>query len=170
MKFWHWLTEELRTLFVVTLYFTACFTIVMILKQLLLAEYGIEFRGITTAVVVALVTAKVVTVLQKVPMGRWLQNQPAITDLLIRTVFYTITTVAALLLERAFALRSEHGGFVPALIDVLEHRDVAQVWATAICVGLAFMAYNTFGVIRRAVGARELWRIFFQKKCGRHIR
>lgn len=166
MKLLRWLLEEAKSLIVVTLYFAVCFMIVITLKQLLLAEYGIEFRGITTAIVVALVTAKVVIVLQKVPVGRWMQNQPAAADVLVRTAFYTVATVAALLLERAFSSRLEYGGFAPALANVLEHRDVAQVWATTICVGLAFMAYNTFGVIRREVGAKELWRIFFHKRFG----
>ena len=162
MKFLHWLKEEARSLLAATLYFAACFTLVMILKQLLLAEYGIEFRGITTAVVVALVTAKVVIVLQKVPLTHWLRNQPAMADVLVRTALYTSATVAALLLEKAFESREEHGGFAAAVVNVLEHRDVAQVWATTICVGLAFMAYNAFGVIRREVGGGRLWRIFFR--------
>lgn len=162
MKFLHWLMEEVRSLLAVTLYFAACFTVVMILKQLLLTEYGIEFRGITTAIVVALVTAKVVIVLQKVPLTHWLRAQPAIVDVIVRTAFYTLATVAALLLERAFESRSAHGGFAAAVINVLEHRDIAQVWATTICVGLAFMAYNAFGVVRREVGGRQLWRIFFR--------
>lgn len=163
MKFLHWLKEEAKSLLSVTLYFAACFMVVMILKQLLLAEYGIAFSGITTAVVVALVTAKVVIVLQKVPLTRWLRGQPAILDVLVRSTFYTLTTVAALLLERAFESRAEHGGFAAAVVNVLEHRDVAQVWATAICVGLAFLAYNAFGVVRRELGGAWLWRLFFRK-------
>jgi hypothetical protein len=167
MRFLRWFVEELKLLIAVTLYFAACFTVVMILKQLLLAEYGIEFRGITTALVVALVTAKVVIVLQKVPLGRRLRSQPAIADVLVRTTFYTLATMVALLLERAFESRSEHGGFGSAVINVLAHRDVSQVWATTICVGLAFMAYNAFCVISRQVGGRQLWRIFFHKAAAR---
>lgn len=167
MKFLHWLTEEVKSLLAVTLYFAACFTVVMVLKQLLLAEYGIAFSGITTAIIVALVTAKVVIVLQKVPLTRWLRNQPAIADVLVRTAFYTFATMAALFLEKAFESRSEHGGFAAAVASVLEHRDVLQVWATTLCVGLAFLAYNVFGVIVREVGGRRLWQLFFRGPIAR---
>jgi hypothetical protein len=167
MKVLRWLIEEAKALAAVTLYFAACFAVVMLLKQLLLAEYGIEFSGLATAILVALVTAKVVIVLQKVPLTHWLRNQPPIADVLARTAFYTLATVVALLLERAFEARSEHGGFAESLASVLEHRDVAQVWATTICVGLAFLAFNAFGVIRREIGGRRLWRIFFRGTVGR---
>jgi hypothetical protein len=163
MKFLRWLGEELRTLIAVTLYFAACFTVVMVLKQLLLSEYGIHFSGIATAVIVALVTAKVVMVLQKVPLGRWLEHQPAVVDVVVRTVFYTSATMVALLLERAFESRAEHGDFAASVAMVFEHRDVAQVWATTICIGLASMAYNLFAVLHRVLGSRRVWQILFEE-------
>lgn len=162
-----WIREEVKILLAVTLYFTACFTLVMVLKQLLLAEYGIAFRGLTTAIIVALVTAKVVIVLQKVPLTYWLRSQPPVAEVLARTLLYTLATVVALLLEKAFEARSEHGGFAAALGNVLAHRDVAQVWATTICVGLAFMVYNAFQVIRQGVGERRLRRMFFSRANAR---
>lgn len=162
MRFLRWLGEELRTLVAVTLYFAACFTVVMVLKQLLLAEYGIRFNGIATAVIVALVTAKVVIVLQKVPLGRWVEHQPAVVDVVVRTIFYTSATMVALLLERAFESRAEHGGFAASVAMVFEHRDIAQVWATTICVSLAFLAYNAFAVLHRALGSRRVWQILFE--------
>jgi hypothetical protein len=167
MKVLHWLIEEAKALLAVTLYFTACFMVVMLLKQLLLAEYGIAFSGLATAIIVALVTAKVVIVLQKVPLTHWLRSQPPVVDVLVRTALYTLATVVALLLEKALEARSEHGGFAASLANILEHRDVAQVWATTICVGLAFLAFNAFGIIRREVGGRRLWRMFFRGTAAR---
>ena len=167
MKFLHWLTDELKLLAGVTLYFAACFTLIMVLKQLLLAHYGIQFSGLATAVLVALVTAKVVIVLQKVPISRWLRHQPPILDVVVRTVFYTAATMAALLLEKAFEARGDYGGFGAALAGVFEHRDVHQVWATVIWTGLAFLAYNAFGVLYRELGGRQLRRLFFTRPADR---
>jgi hypothetical protein len=167
MKFLHWLTDELKLLVGVTVYFAACFALIMVLKQLLLAQYGIRFSGLATAMLVALVTAKVVIVLQKVPISRWLQHRPPFIDVLVRTAFYTVATMAALLLEKAFEARGEYGGFGAALAGVFEHRDVHQVWATIIWTGVAFLAYNAFGVLRREVGGRELARIFFSSPAAR---
>jgi hypothetical protein len=106
-------------------------------------------------------------VLQKVPISRWLQQQPAIVDVVARTAFYTVATMIALLLEKAFESRAEYGGFGAAVTGVFDHRDVHRVWATIIWTGVAFMAYNAFGVLRREVGGPQLWRIFFGSPAAR---
>lgn len=163
MKLLHWLVEEIKTVIAVTIYFAICFVLIMILKQLLLTQYGIAFHGITTAFIIALVTAKVVVVLRKVPLSRIYDGQPGIVDVVARTLLYTVATLFALLLEHAFETRSEYGGFLKAVPQVFEHRDVSRVWATTICVALAFAAYNTFGVIFETLGPKEVRRIFFAK-------
>lgn len=163
MKVVHWLVEEVKSLAIVTLYFAICFLVVMLLKRLLLAEYGIQFSGLTTAIVVALVTAKVVLVLRKVPLSRIYEGQPAVVDVIARTLLYTFATLLALLLERAFEGRAEHGGFLNSLATVFEHRETSRVWATTLCVGLAFAGYNAFGVFYNALGPREVRRIFFRR-------
>lgn len=96
MRFFHWLADELRLLLAATLYFSACCVLIMILKQFLLAQYGIALSGITTAVVVALVTAKVLIVLQKVPLGGWFEDQPAIVEVIARTALYTVAAMVEL--------------------------------------------------------------------------
>lgn len=165
MKVIHWIVEEIKSILVVTVYFAFCFTLVMVLKQLLLAGYGIAFSGITTAIVVALVTAKVVVVLQKVPLSRLYDGQPGVIDVIARTLLYTFATLVALLLEKAFEARGEYGGFIRATVEIFEHRDIAQVWATTICIGLAFIVYNTFGVIFETLGREEIRRVFFQRRA-----
>ena len=162
MKVLHWLADEIKAVIAVTIYFACCFVLIMVLKQLLLAEYGIAFNGIATAIIVALVTAKVVVVLRKVPLSQIYEGQPGIVDVVARTVLYTFATLLALLLEHAFEKRGEYGGFGNAVIQVFEHRDASRVWATTICVGLAFAAYNTFGIIFRDLGAEGVRRVFFK--------
>jgi hypothetical protein len=163
MKFLHWLGEELRTVLAATLYFAACFVTIMILKQLLLAQYGIEFNGITTAIVVALVTAKVIVVMEKVPLNRWLHNHRPVYELVARTALYTFATMLALLLEKAFEARHEYDGFGAAIGGVFGHRDIPQVWATIIFLCFAFLAYNAFGILRREIGGSRLRHIFFAR-------
>jgi hypothetical protein len=163
MNFFRWLVEEVRAMLAATLYFAACFIVIMFLKQLLLAQYGIEFRGITTAIFIALVTAKILIVLQKVPLSRWFHSRPPVFELMARTALYTFATVLALLLEKAFEAREEYGGFVAATGEIFRHRDISQVWATIICVGLAFLAYNAFGILHRELGGSRLRHIFFAR-------
>lgn len=161
MKVIHWLVEEIKTVILATIYFAFCFVLIMVLKQLLLSEYGIAFNGIATAMITALVTAKVVVVLRKVPLSHIYEGQPRIVDVVARTLLYTFATLLALLLEHAFEKRGEYDGFFNAVAQVFEHRDVTRVWATTIWVGLCFAVYNAFGVIYEALGGKEVRRILF---------
>lgn len=155
MRFVHWLGHELRSLAGITLFFLAWFIVIMTLKDLLLAQYGIAFSGLSVALVGALVTAKIVIVLEKVRLA-WLSSLPAAVDVAARTVLYTFATLLLLLAERAFEARGEHGGFLASAAVIFENRDIHRVWATAIGVGLAFLTYNAFAVLRRELGGRRL--------------
>jgi hypothetical protein len=160
MKALRWLLGEVKTLIAVTLYFGACFVAIMLLKSLMLAQYGIAFNGLATAAIAALVTAKIVIVLQNVPFTRWARGYPAIVDVAVRTVVYTFATLLLLVVEHAFETRAEHGGFGPAFEAMVAQRDIHRIVATTLCVGLAFAAYNAFGVLKREVGPERLRTIF----------
>jgi len=66
--------EEFREDGLLTLYFASWFVALMLLKRLVLAEYDLQFRGLSLALIGALIVAKVVLVLEHVPLGRWIQQ------------------------------------------------------------------------------------------------
>ena len=162
MRIVAWLGEELKTIAVVMAYFTACFWIVMVLKTLFLEAYDIRFSGLMTALVAAAVTAKVVVILEKVRLDRWLDGRPLLVDVLAKTALYASATVALLLAEKAFESRAEHGGFTAALAAVTSHKDIPTVWATAIVVALAFLAYNLFNGLKREIGDDRFWHVLWR--------
>src|SRR4030095_7721240 len=104
------LQKEIRTVALTTLYFAVWFSLVAVLKTLLLEEYRIEFRGLSLALIGALIVAKVVLVLEYVPLGSWVRKQAALLDVVVRTLLYTFGVAIVLLLERAFETRHAHGG------------------------------------------------------------
>ena len=165
MKVLHWLIEEGKAIALVTLYFAACFAAIMLLKQLWLVEYGIEFSGVATALVAALVTAKVVIVLDTTPLTKWLQGSPGLIEVGARSALYTAAVLAVMVMEKAFESRTEYGGFTVALANVFGHPEMPNVWATTIAVGLSFLAYNAFGVIRRAIGAERMIELFLSRNA-----
>lgn len=61
--------QEAKEVGVGTLYFLIWFGIILTLKKLMLEAYPIEFYGFSTAVVGALIVAKVVVVLDKTQAG-----------------------------------------------------------------------------------------------------
>jgi hypothetical protein len=160
VKILHWLVEEGKAVAWVTLYFAACFIIIMLLKQLWLAEYGIEFSGVATALVAALITAKVVIILDHMPLSRWLQGSPGIIEVIARSILYTTAVLVVMVLEKAFESRAEQGSLMVALANIFGHPDMPKLWATTLAVGLSFLAYNAFEIVRRAIGARRMLELF----------
>jgi hypothetical protein len=154
------LAEEIKALVFATVYFAVWFGVLVFLKELILAEYQIAFRGLSLALVGALVVAKVVLVMEHVTLGQWIRRHPAVVDVVARTLLYGLGVFVALLLEKAFESRHEYGGFGPALGQVFQHRDMPHVWANTICVGFALLGFNALAVLRRHLGEGKLTRLF----------
>lgn len=152
--------DELKALALTTLYFAVWFGIVIVLKELLLAEYSIEVRGLSLALLGALVVVKVVLVLEHVPLGTWVKTRAALLDVTLRTLVYAIGIAVVLFLEKAFETRHEAGGFTNAVAHVFQHREIHHVWSTTIVVACALFGFNALTVLRRRLGDRELTRLF----------
>lgn len=165
------LLNELKALCLASAYFGTWIGVMLLLKQLILAEYRIAFHGLSLAVVGTLVLAKVVLVLEHVPIGRWTRTRPAWVDVVVRTALYALGVFVALVLEKAFEARHEHGGFVPSLMAVFQHADMPHVWANTICLSGALLGYNLLSVVRRHLGDGGLIRLFLSplpvgEECG----
>lgn len=158
MRFARWLRHEIRAVVAATLFFGACFFVIMLLKGLLLEQYHIESVNYFAALMLALVTAKVVVILDKVSFGR----PVGLIEVLARTAAYTFAAFVLLVIEHAVSARHEAGGFVAALLDAFRHPDAPRIWATLICVALAFAAYNAFAVLHRELGAERVSAAYFK--------
>lgn len=154
------LKKEIREVALTTFYFAVWLGALVLVKRLILEEYHIEFRGLSIALVGALIIAKVVLVLEHVPLGQWLRRHAALVEVVLRTLLYTLGVAVVLLLEKAFEARHEEGGFGAALARVLQHRDIAHVWANTICVGSALLVFNALSVLRRHLGEGRLVALF----------
>jgi len=154
--------DEIRSVALATLYFAAWIGVLVLLKTLILAEYRIEFHGLSLALVGALVLAKVVLVLEHVPLGAWIRTRPALLDVILRTALYALGVFVVLLLEKTLEGRHEHGGFGPSLIALFQHAEVYHVWANVICLSGALLGYNVLSVLRRHLGEGAFIRLFLK--------
>lgn len=84
-------------------------------KALVLAEYRIAFFDFSAASIGALIVAKVVLILENVPLGSWIDRHSGIARVVGRTVLYGVGVFIVLLLEKAFEARHEYGGFTNAV-------------------------------------------------------
>lgn len=93
------LKNEALKVGVTTCFFATCFLAMMGVKALILADYKIAFFDVSTALLGALIVAKVVLVLEAVPLGRWADGKAGFVYVLVRTLFYGLGVVVVLLLE-----------------------------------------------------------------------
>jgi len=146
--------REVEVVALTTLYFATWFGALVVVKKLILDEYHIEFRGLSIALLGALVIAKVVLVLEHVPLGQWVERHAAALDVVLRTLLYSLGVAVVLLLEKAFESRHEAGGFAAAALSVFEHRDIPHVWANTICISGALLVFNALAVLRPHLGGK----------------
>ena len=156
------LKKELQKLSLAMLYFGAWIGGLVALKSLVLAEYDIEFRQWSAILVGSLVLAKVVLILEHVPLGAWTRSRPAYVDVFARTLLYSLGVFVVLLLEKSFEGRQEAGGFGAALAGLFRDVDMPHVWANTICLSGALFGYNALAVVRRHLGDGGLVRIFLE--------
>jgi hypothetical protein len=160
MGFQQKLVREIQEVALVTLYFALWIGVLVIIKQLILADYSIEFHGLSKALVGALILAKVVLILEHVSLGSWVRNRPALVDVLLRTVLYALGVFVVILLEKGFEGRHEHGGFVPSLLALFQSADVYHVVVNMIVISGALLGYNMLSVVRKHLGKGGLTRLF----------
>ena len=165
------LLHELKTMGLAALFFGVWIAVFIAIKHLVLAEYRVEFSGLSKVLVGALILSKVVVVLEQVPLGAWVRARPAWVGVLLRTLLYSLGVLLVLLLEKGFEGRHEYGGFAASLRAVYEHTDINHVWSNAIVLTGALLAYNTLSVIRVHLGEGGMLRLFLipvrQETAGR---
>ena len=154
------LKEEVAAIFWVTLYFSCWLVALVLLKRMVLEEYQIAFPGLSVAFVGAVVLAKVVLVLERVPLGRWIHSQPAWVDVLLRTILYSLGVFVVILLEKTFEGRREFGSFGESLIAEFQTVNAIHVWLNTICLSTALFSYNVLSVVRKHLSNKQLLHMF----------
>ena len=152
--------NEIAAVMWLTIYFGCWLSALVLFKYLLLTEYQIAFTGFSVALVGALVLAKVVLVLEYVPLGVWVHTRSAWVGVVLRTALYTFGVFVVLLLEKAFEARHEYDSFGTSLIAVFQHADISHAWLNTICLSAALLSYNMLTVVRKRLGKGALLQMF----------
>lgn len=154
--------SEIRGVFYTTLYFFTWFAGLYIIKVLLLEEYNIEFSDFSAVFVGALICAKVVMILEYVPIP-FTKNKPAWVEVLIRTFLYLIGVFIVLVLEKSFEARHEYGGFIEAFKNLKNVTNDYHIYVNIICVFGALIVFNTWSVIKLKLGKGKFRKLMTSK-------
>ena len=153
------LKNELKSVGIATLYFLTWFGFLMLIKVLLLKDYDIEFTGVSMVIVGALVVAKVILIMEHIPLGSWVKKQPAYVDVILRTVLYSLGVLVILIIEKGIEGSREYGGFITTVIQTCNHTDIYHIWVNTIVVFGALLSFNFLTLIRTRLGKGGLFRM-----------
>jgi hypothetical protein len=134
----------------------------MVLKKLLLEDYNIKIQGVSIVLISALIIAKVVLLMDLIPLGNAIKKKPVYVDVLIRTLLYSLGVLVVSLLEKAFETRNESGGFGNAVSTVFQHRDIYKVWANTLVVGISIFWFQIWRMIKSYLKKGELPQLFLK--------
>ena len=161
--------RELKAVGLVTLYFLFCFGIILTLKKLFLEDYQIKVYALSTAVVSALIAAKIVVTLDHTRAGtRFDASQPLATAVTYKTLVYGAVGFGFLLAEQLFHAYRATGGLERAMTEVWAHRDRNVILAKVICVALTFAGYHLYAGIDRRLGEGTLRRLLVSRASSSH--
>jgi hypothetical protein len=154
------LKREIEAVLLLTLYFGSWIGSLVLLKYLILAQYEIAYDGLAVVLLGALVLAKVVLILEYVPLGAWTKTSPAWIDILLRTALYALGVLVVLIIEKAFEGRHDHGSFSASFMALFQHTDINHVWLNTLCVTAALLSYNILSVVRKNLDKGAMLRMF----------
>jgi hypothetical protein len=154
------IVEEAKSIFWTSLYFLIWFGALMLIKQLLLKEFKIEFNGLALVIIGALVVAKSVLILENVPLSKS-ESRIAIVVILKRTLIYLAGVFIILVLEKSFEGYKEYGGFFNALKNLANDANMYHIWVNVICVFGALFFYNFGSFLLKYLGKGGMMELLF---------
>lgn len=160
MPFPQRLKNEFKAVAFTTAFFALWIGPLFVIKALLLSEYQPTGYSVGAAVFGVLLLAKVVVVLERVPLGRPDVDRPAWIDVLLRTALYAVGVFGVLVIERGLSGMSENGGFWSAVKTDLRESGAHHIAANFIAITAGLLAFNALCVVRRNLGHGTLTKMF----------
>ncbi len=139
--------REVEEVALVTLFFLIGFFFILFMKKLLLEEYAIEFYGLSTAVISALIVAKVLIVLDKFHICDQFRRYPYWVPLLYKTIIYTFAVFLVTGAEKVFEVYREVQALGTAIREVFHGIHIFHLLHTNVSVFILFLAYNALTAI-----------------------
>ena len=153
--------HEMLELLPPTIFFLIAFHIIAISRALMLREYGVRVSAAAGATIAALIVAKVVLIADHLPFINRFPEKPLIYNVVWKTVIYLFGALVVHYLEHLVPLWWREGAFAAANHRLLEEVVWTHFWAIQLWLVVLLFVYCAFREFIRAVGRREVMRMFF---------
>lgn len=143
------------------IFFFVAFQVIAFAHALSQGEVGVALATFVKATIAALVVAKVVLIVDLLPIVNRYPDKPLIYNVVWKTIIYVSAALLVRILEELIPLIGEAGGVAAAFERLLDEVVWHHFWAVQISLVTLFAFYCALREIGRIVGRRELLRMFF---------
>jgi len=156
--------QELEEVLGISLFFFICFVVFQLFKYITLSNYDISYYSFGSALVGALIIAKVVFLLDKVRMINRMDKNVAMVGMIFKSFVYLIGFVLFTLVEH-LAKGLFHGeSFGSAISHAFRELLTVEFLGSCAMLFIVFILFNGFWVIRNHLGPSEFYRLFFARQ------
>ncbi len=156
------LVQEVKAVWILTAYFVAGFTLILLMQNLLLADKGVEQVGYHGAMVLVLLIGKVVVVTEKLSFAKRFRHRPHILHVAYSTVLFTLVVLVIGSLEKVVKklIHGETTGiaFSAVYSEANLSKFLAVTVALFIMFGLLFFVREVNHLLGPGVFLRALFR------------
>jgi hypothetical protein len=155
------LKHELVEVIPPAVFFFVAFQLIAFTRALLLEEYGIRTSTFVAATIGALIVAKVVLIVDLVPVVNRFPEKPLIYNVLWKTGIYLVAALLVRYIEHLIPFVREHGDLALANHHLLDEVVWPHFWSVQIWLLVLFFLYCTMRELIRVLGRERVRAMFF---------
>jgi hypothetical protein len=160
-KIAHLIKHELREMILPLVFFLFAFHFLVLLRSLMLMEYGVRISAISNATISALIVAKVILIADVLPIINRFPGKPLIYNVVWKTLIYFFVAFIVHYLEHLVPLWWSAGSLSSANKHMLEKTIWPHFWAIQLCLVVLFAVFCAVRELSTALGKGRIFSMFF---------
>ena len=158
----YWWFAQVKHVVPPTIFFFVGFNLILWTKHLILREYGIDFSGLVTATLAALLVGKAVLVTDNLPFMHRFDAAPMIRPILFKSAIYWACVFIVRLVEGLIHFLVDGGAMSDFPAFLVERFSWSRFLSIQIWLMVLFLVYVTIHELNMLFGDGELYRLFFR--------
>lgn len=146
------------------IFFLVAFMLILITKRLILTEYGISWSGFGAACVGAIMVAKVVLIVDKLPFLNRFAEHKLIYATSWKCLIYVLAANLVQYLEHVVPLLLKHKSFTVAQQLFMSETVWPHFWLIQMWLSVLFFIYCAMRELVRAIGRDKVVDMFFGER------
>lgn len=153
--------EEVRKILAVAIFFSVAFCLIVLADRLLMRGSGIEIAGYARAIVGGLIVAKVLLIVDLLPLVHAFPGKPLVHNIVWKSTIYVAASIVYRYLEPLVKFLFKGAGLAAAHHGAIGELAQPRFWAIEIWLAMLLVVFVTMRELTRVVGNNTMKLIFF---------